>query len=88
MIIADSKSHMKKRPGGVPRWANKYPQIMELMEKTDLRVYEIASILDVHPDSLGRKLRYGTLSDEETSRIITEVQKYMDLNRQHSGEES
>lgn len=85
MIIADSKSHMKKRPGGVPRWANKYPQIMELMEKTDLRVYEIASIMNVHPDSLGRKLRFGTLSGQETAEIVTKVQNYI---KQHEGEES
>ncbi len=84
MIIADSKSHMKKRPGAVPRWADKNPRIMELMEKTDLRVYEMASIMGMHPDSLGKKLR-NTLSEEETSQIITEVQNYI---KQHEGEES
>lgn len=66
-----------RRPGNKPVWLEKYPRIAQLMENTGLRVYEIAIIMNMHPDSLSRKLRFGTLSDTDTDQLVSAVDAYM-----------
>lgn len=68
----------KRRPGGRPTWGNKYPQIVRLMDDTGLPMYEIAIINNMHPESLGRLLRFGALSDEDADHIVSEVCRYVE----------
>ncbi len=75
-----AKSIFSSRPGAQPRWADRYPAIVELMKAYDLRTYEIALILGMNPESLGRKLRYGAISQEEENRIISNVKEYKERN--------
>lgn len=78
MTLNNTIHQKTRKPGAKPVWLEKYPRIAQLMDNTGLRAYEIAIIVNMHPDSLGRKLRYGTLSDDETDRIISEVIHYVE----------
>lgn len=65
-----------KRQGGRPVWIAKHPALFRLMEETGLRQYDIALICNMHPDSLGKKLR-TTMTLEEEGEIIDTVRTYL-----------
>ena len=64
------------RPGGKIQWGSKNPRILSAMERHGLTAYELAHILGMHPDSLGRKMRYASLSEEETNLYIQKIEDY------------
>ena len=66
------------RAGAKPLWIDRYPKIYELMKDTNVRTYQIASIIGIHPETLSKKLRCGTLSDDDVDHIIDEVKNYLD----------
>lgn len=71
----------KRRPGGRPVWIAKHPALFRLMEETGLRQYDIALICNMHPDSLGKKLR-TTMTLEEEGEIIDAVRAYLKAHPQ------